>query len=64
MDSVRLRASSTIVCAKVSARVTARTGVRMEVRDRIGVKQSHGQSLAGIRAWIRVKYKSRISSGQ
>lgn len=50
-DRVRFGAS-TIVCA----------GVRVEVRDRVGIKQSHGQSLVRIRAWIRVK--PRMVSGQ
>lgn len=64
MDRVRFR-NSTIACVKIRARVRAgirvrvRAGIRGEVRDRVGVKQSHGQSLVGIRAWTRVRSKSR-----
>lgn len=68
MDRVRFRASTT-VCVRIRARVRAgvrvrvRAGIREEVRDRVGVKQSQGQSLVGIRACTRVKYKSRKLSG-
>lgn len=68
--SVRVRAGIKIrvragikVRVRTGIKVRVRAGIRVEVRDRVGVKQSHDQSLVGIRAWTRNKSKSRKLSG-